>query len=226
MSRNISLVLASTLIVSITTPVAAFGAFNQSCDILSWNPSYPGQITPGGAVQVVSTIDIACAQWRTFYSARLDLVDRTSGRILSTGTFQIGWLPNVTKTVSNNATAPMSVGEWKLQLNLYIFEEASLVTTFKNAFSISVADPVAPAQQQAENATTSTARSQLTTTQMAQPLQTNSIPATASTSSLSYIEVALALVALIGVSVLLVAKRLRSSGAESKPPDVVKRSDE
>jgi len=225
MSRNIPLVLASTLIVLITTPVAAFGAFNQSCDILSWNPSYPGQITAGGAVQVVSTIDIACAQWRTFYSARLDLVDRSSNdRILSTSTFQIGWLPNVTEIVSNNATAPASAGVWKLQLNLYIFEEASLVTTFKNALSINVADPVAPTQQpQAEN-TTTTAMLQPTSTQMA-PLQTNSMPNVASTSDSWYISVVLALAALIGVSVLLAAKRLRSSTPEPKP-DTAKHQDE
>ena len=225
MSRNFSIVFASALIFLITTPVAAFAAYNQSCTILSWNPNYPAQTAPGGAVQVVSTIDIACAQWRTFYSARLDLVDRSSNdRILSTSTFQIGWLPNVTETVSNNATAPASAGVWKLQLNLYIFEEASLVTTFKNALSINVADPVAPTQQpQAEN-TTTTAMLQPISTQMA-PLQTNSMATAASTSDIWYISVVLALAALIGVSVLLAAKRLRSSTPEPKP-DTAEREDE
>jgi len=98
---------------------------------------------------VTSTINVACAQWRTYYSARVGLIDRTSGRLFSTSSFQIGWQPDVVATISNAATAPQTVGEWQLQLNLYIFEEGGMVgSPFKDAFNVNVVETNSTTQQQ------------------------------------------------------------------------------
>ena len=86
-------------------------------------------------------------------------MDRRSQRLFSTSTFQIGWQPNVTTTVSNGAIAPQSNGPWALQLNLYIFEEAGEVANFNHVFDIQVGNPVVNAQQ-----TTSTGSATLATT--------------------------------------------------------------
>lgn len=131
----------STLLLTLLSPSAAYAADAQPCQLLDWSPNYPNQVIPGETMQVTSSINVACAQWRTYYSARVDLVNRSSGRLLSTSTFQIGWHPDVNATISNAATAPQTAGEWKLQLNLYIFEEGGMVgSPFKATFNIKVAD--------------------------------------------------------------------------------------
>ena len=206
-----AIALAIILSLFLLTPVV-FGADNQSCNLLSWNPNYPSQVDPGEAIQVRTTVDVACAQWRTFYSARVDLVDRSSGRLFSTSTFQIGWLPNVTATISNVATAPQSHGLWKLQLNLYIFEEAGLVSLFKLPFEITVGTANNSTQ---ETSTTTAATSVAAAPQSAANEQPLAITTTAggspteSTSAIPYIVIGILAVTLVG-SVLLIMKGRRS----------------
>ena len=129
-------------------PSGVYATDLQPCQVISWSPNYPNQVSPGQAIQITTTINVACVQWRTYYSARVDLVDRSTNQLYSTSTFQIGWQPDVNATISNAATAPQTPGEWKLQLNLYIFEEGSMDgNPFKDAFNINVANGNSTTQQ-------------------------------------------------------------------------------
>lgn len=107
-------------------------AQSQACQVLSFNPNYPQTASPGQTILVSTTIIVSCGQWRTYYTARVDLVDRQTSYLLSTSAFNIGEKSNVNVTVSNSAAVPQMNGTWRLNLNLYIFEEASMVTSSKD----------------------------------------------------------------------------------------------
>ena len=212
MSRAIMLCIVafSLALLAVFVPNVAFAGYNQSCTILSWDPSYPAQVTPAQAVEVTTTIDVSCAQWRTYYSARLDLVDPQSGRLLSTSTFQIGFQPNVTATVSNAATAPQTAEVWPLQLNLYIFEEGGLVGSFKHPLSI-VVSSMNEATQQTTTVSSPTAQSPATTQQSVM-LQTNAIQSTTSSAGDATVYFALAVVVALLIAVFVIFQTRRQRG--------------
>src|SRR5574340_690232 len=108
--RLILLSFLVLLAVSVPSISISSEAYNQSCQVNNFNPTFPNSVAPGQTVQITTTIVVNCAQWRTYYSARVDLLDHHSQRIFSTSTFQIGWKPNVTAIVSNAAVAPQSSG--------------------------------------------------------------------------------------------------------------------
>ena len=139
------------------------------------------------------------------------MVDHTSGLILSTSYLDIGWRPTYTTTVLSNATAPNTNGPWRLALNLYIFEEASMVTSSKNHFvdltvgTNSVGQPVAATSAQS-NATIA-ANTQI-------PSQTQTIPYLASgvnsTPIWPYAIAAMITVIVLAAGILLVEDRRKT----------------
>lgn len=202
-SKLMLLSLLAFLAISVPSISISSEAYNQSCQISLFDPTFPSSVVPGQTVQVNTTIDVQCAQWRTYYSARVDLLDRRSQRLFSTSTFQIGWQPNVTTTVSNGAIAPQSNGPWALQLNLYIFEEAGEVANFNHVFYIQVGNPVVNAQQ-----TISTGSATLATTATSQTsLPLENIPSTSNASTglgdQFYILIALAVAAVLCAALIL-----------------------
>jgi len=195
-------------------PSPSYAADVQPCQINSWSPNYPSQVSPGQTVQVTSTINVACSQWRTFYTARVDLVNKVTGQWYSTSEFQIGWQPDVNATISNSATAPQTAGRWPLEFNLYIFEEGSQDgNTLHDTLNINVADSNT-SQQNAISETNSTS---------AAPAALPQAPATNATSITSqntaeaiaanppsvtaYVAVALAIAAIVGLAVLLLNRK-------------------
>ncbi len=206
-SKLMILSLLTFLAISVPSISISSEAYNQSCQISFFDPTFPSSVGPGQTVQVNTTIGVQCAQWRTYYSARVDLLDRRTQRLFSTSTFQIGWQPNVTTTVSNGAVAPQSNGPWALQLNLYIFEEAGEVANFNHVFNIQVGNPVANVQQ-----TTPTTLATTATSQTSLPLE--NIPATSNASSglgeQFYILIALTVAAVL-CAVLILATRKRAT---------------
>jgi len=186
----------------------------QPCQINSWSPSYPSQVNPGQTIHITSTLNVACGQWRTYYTARVDLVNRVTGQWYSTTEFQIGWQPDVNATITNSATAPQTAGPWQVQYNLYIFEEGSQDgNTLHDTLNINVADSNT-SQQNAISETNSTS---------AAPAALPQAPATNATSITSqntaeaiaanppsvtaYVAVALAIAAIVGLAVLLLNRK-------------------
>jgi hypothetical protein len=140
----------------------------------------------------------------------LDLVDPQSGRLFSTSTFQIGFQPNVTATVSNAATAPQTAEVWPLQLNLYIFEEAGLVSSFKYPLSI-VVSSMNEATQQTTTVSSQTAQSPATTQQSVM-LETNAIQSTTSSVGDGTIYRVLAVVVALLIAVFVIFQTRRQRG--------------
>jgi hypothetical protein len=201
------LILLSLLVLlTISVPLVSMSseAFNQSCQVSIFDPTFPSGVVEGQNIQVATTIGVQCAQWRTYYSARVDLLDRRSQHFFSTSLFQIGWNPNVTATVSNAAIAPQSNGPWALQLNLYIFEEGGEVANFSHVFDIPVGNAIANAQQTTSSAST-THEMTASTNQTSVPLET--IPANTTTSSgvaeQFYILIALAIATTLCTAIIL-----------------------
>jgi hypothetical protein len=206
----------SILALMLLIPSAAYATDIQPCQINSWSPNYPNQVSPGQTIQVTSTINVACGQWRTFYTARVDLVNRATGQLYSTSEFQIGWQPDMNATITNPATAPQTAGEWKLQFNLYIFEEGSQDgNPFHNTFNVNVGgtNTATTAQQNVTTVAPAAVQQQLvsntTSVNSAMPQAPPVASSVDSSSRLSvdapFISIVLACVALVGLA--LVATR-------------------
>lgn len=156
---------------------------------------------------------MACNQWRTFYTARVDLVNKVTGQWYSTSEFQIGWQPDVNATITNSATAPQTVGQWPLEFNLYIFEEGSQDgNTFHNAFNINVNGSNAIQQ----NATSEANSTSVAAAPMPQaPANATSIASQSTAEAIAanppsvtaYIAVALAIAAIVGLAVLALNRK-------------------
>ena len=132
-SLGTKLLVGTLLLLILTTFASSFAsAQSTACQVVQFNPSFPSSVNPGQLVQVNTTLTLSCGQWRTYYTGRLDLEDRASERILSTAYLNIGQLAVYTTTITNQGTAPQMNGSWNLVLNLYIFEEGSMVTSSLN----------------------------------------------------------------------------------------------
>jgi hypothetical protein len=216
MSRASSIwtVAFSLVLLAVFVPNFALAGYNQSCTVLEWDPNYPAQVNPTQTVDVTTTIDVSCAQWRTYYSARVDLVDPVSGSLFSTSTFQIGFQPNVTATVSNAAIAPQAAEVWGLQLNLYIFEEGGMVASFKHPISILVGNMNESTQQSTSTSSPSIAQS-AATTQESVILETNSAPGTSPSTATGTIYIGLAVVLAFLIVVFTILQTRRSRGSEA-----------
>ena len=200
------LILLSILVLlAISVPSISLSseASNQACQVSIFDPRFPSNVVAGQTIQVTTTIGVQCAQWRTFYSARVDLMDQRSQHLFSTSIFQIGWNPNVTATVSNAAIAPQSSGPWALLLKLYIFEEAGEVANFSHVFDIPVGNAISNAQQ-TTSADSITLETTTSTSQTSVPMET--IPTTSTTSAglgeQFYILIALAIAAVLCAAVI------------------------
>jgi len=199
------LILLSILVLlAISVPSISLSseASNQACQVSIFDPRFPSNVVAGQTIQVTTTIGVQCAQWRTFYSARVDLMDQRSQHLFSTSIFQIGWNPNVTATVSNAAIAPQSSGPWALLLKLYIFEEAGEVANFSHVFDIPVGNAISNAQQ-TTSADSITLETTTSTSQTSVPMET--IPTSTTSASLDeqfYILIALAIAAVLCAAVI------------------------
>jgi len=199
------LILLSILVLlAISVPSISLSseASNRACQVSIFDPRFPSNVVAGQTIQVTTTIGVQCAQWRTFYSARVDLMDQRSQHLFSTSIFQIGWNPNVTATVSNAAIAPQSSGPWALLLKLYIFEEAGEVANFSHVFDIPVGNAISNAQQ-TTSADSITLETTTSTSQTSVPMET--IPTSTTSASLDeqfYILIALAIAAVLCAAVI------------------------
>lgn len=117
------------LVTVATPPIAIHEVYADRCNVAELNMDYPATSSPGQSIAVNTNMLILCAQWRTYYTGRVDLVDLQTKSILSSSPFDIGWRPSVTATVSNVATAPSNDGPWRLELIVYLFEDGGMVAS-------------------------------------------------------------------------------------------------
>ena len=67
----------------------------------------------------------SCVEWppyATAYSLRVDLTDVSTGFVLSSTTYQVGFAQTLIDQVFlNNAIAPKTPGDWLLSVDVYIW---------------------------------------------------------------------------------------------------------
>ncbi len=195
-------------IAAVLAPLSMAGweVYAQPCQILQFDANYPPSVAPGKTFQVTSTISLACYQYRTYYEGRVDIVDPASNTLLSTSTFDIGWKPNVTATVSNSATAPQTQGSWNLRLILYIFESGGIVQSSNRHVKIQVgAQSVTTTEQSTSTVSTTSSGISTTSSQTTSPTATASETTTATTTAAPPAGTGGALAALTQNSLLIIA---------------------
>jgi hypothetical protein len=95
------------------------------CLIQSINYDFPSSITVGQHITVKTHITATCVQWppyATAYSIRVDLTDVSTGFVLSTTTYQVGYAQTyIDQVFLNTANGANSAGTWALRIDVYIW---------------------------------------------------------------------------------------------------------
>jgi len=95
------------------------------CLVQSVNYDFPNSVTPGQQVIVKTHIKATCVIWPpylTAYSMRVDLTDISTGYVLSTRAYMVGYAQSyIDQVFLNTGTAPNSVGTWQLRVDVYIW---------------------------------------------------------------------------------------------------------
>jgi len=129
------------------------------CSIIINSLRYPNSVPAGQSVQVLTTVTSSCYP-STPYAIRVDLLDGTTLRTLSSATIPYNSTsPSfVTYPVVNEVTAPSSSGPWVLQLQAYVVGVLSgqVVTSTSDQFNINVT-PYTPPSTTTATTTTTTA---------------------------------------------------------------------
>jgi hypothetical protein len=98
------------------------------CLVQSVNYDFPSSVTLGEQIIVKTHITATCVEWPpyfTAYSIRVDLTDRSTGYVLSTTTYQVGYAQTyIDQVFLNAATAPNSPGTWQLRVDIYIWGQS------------------------------------------------------------------------------------------------------
>lgn len=213
-SPKIILFCCFFVLVIVAAPlIAIHEVYAERCNVAELNMDYPTSSNQGQPIAVSTRMLIQCAQWRTYYTGRADLVDLQSNSILSSSPFDIGWRPIVNASVSNTATTPGYDGAWRLELIVYIFEDGSMVASpTERTIAIQVGASNTSAQQTTP-AVPTTALGTTTTSEAAVTYEANTGTPTASPLIIDpgYIAAGTLLVAAIAVAVTILIARKRNA---------------
>jgi hypothetical protein len=95
------------------------------CLVQSVNYDFPSSVTVAQQITVKTHITASCVQWppyATAYSIRVDLTNISTGFVLSTTTYQVGYAQTyIDQVFFNTAIAPNSAGTWSLRIDVYIW---------------------------------------------------------------------------------------------------------
>jgi hypothetical protein len=98
------------------------------CQVQSVTYNFPSSVAVGQQITVNTHVTATCVQWPPFwteYSIRADLTDVSTGFVLSTTTYQVGFAQTyIDQVFLNTATAPNSAGNWSLRLDVYIWGQS------------------------------------------------------------------------------------------------------
>ena len=120
LSRIVYCALAFSFILIISLSQSSVAA--ARCQISSVSPSLPTQAMPNQQIESSTSVAGSCvSDGEDYYSVRVDLVDSSSGAIISSNSTAIGYnAENFTVTVGNSATTPSYNGTWHLYVNVYV----------------------------------------------------------------------------------------------------------
>jgi hypothetical protein len=126
------------------------------CHITNLRIDHSNSVPAGLTLQVTSTVTASCDPY-AFYLVRVDLVDASTSKILST--MSNPYYPtssSFTTTLVNEASARMVTGSWALKVEAYVINSASgqVVASTSQLFTVNVA-PHSPPSTTVVTATTS-----------------------------------------------------------------------
>ncbi len=112
------------------------------CQITNVSYNYPGLVMPGQKFSVSTTVTGSCAAGDDYnYSVRADVIDRNSGKIISSSRSRIlGYnTSNFIVTVPDSVTAPaLATAAWNIEVAVAVFHTAT--TGLQDSTSMSVRD--------------------------------------------------------------------------------------
>jgi hypothetical protein len=95
------------------------------CLVQSINYDFPSSVTVGEEITVQTHLTASCVQWPPYpsdYSIRVDLTNILTGFVLSTTTYQVGYMQTfIDQVFINTGVAPTSPGIWSLRVDVYIW---------------------------------------------------------------------------------------------------------
>ena len=96
--------------------------------VQSVNYDFPSSVTLGQQITVKTHVTATCVQWPPYfteYSIRVDLTDISTGFVLSTTTYQVGYAQTyIDQVFLNTGTAPNAPGTWSLRVDVYIWGQS------------------------------------------------------------------------------------------------------
>jgi hypothetical protein len=112
--------IAATLLVAISSHVA----IASLCQAVTVSSTYPHQESPGGQVQVSTTVSGSCtSDGEDYFSVRVDLSDGTTKALLSANSAKIGYSANnFSVTIQNAAVAPSTNQTWPVEIDTYLIQ--------------------------------------------------------------------------------------------------------
>ena len=113
-----------------------------SCQMQITNVDFPIAVGVGEKLNVKTALTVTCTSSIDIVSGRIDLVDQTSGGILSARSFDVGVIyeqkRTVNVTVTNGATSPSAPTLWNLRVDILLFHGTNVVETATQSFQIQV----------------------------------------------------------------------------------------
>jgi len=98
------------------------------CLVQNVNYDFPSSVTLGQQITVETHITATCVQWPPYwteYSIRVDLTNISTGFVLSTTTYQVGYAQTyIDQVFLNTATAPNAPATWSLRIDAYIWGQS------------------------------------------------------------------------------------------------------
>lgn len=131
-SRNTIILLALACIVTFySAPMVQ--SQSSGCYFTAMNLYGPPSVQEGQKLEIHILFSLTCPGAGN-YTVRSDLVDGSTGTILSTVKANYAILGPFASVLTNSVSAPMATGWWSLQMNLYVLDPNGV--------------PVAPQSQQ------------------------------------------------------------------------------
>ena len=122
LSCRIFLLLGVFALLTVSLPSATA---MPPCIVQSVNYEFPSSVTPGQQITVSTHLDAIFVVWPpylTAYSIRVDLTDISTGYVLSTTAYMVGYAQSyIDQVFLNTGTAPGSAGTWQLRVDVYIW---------------------------------------------------------------------------------------------------------
>ena len=116
-----------TLLAIFALLVMSFPAASAQppCLVQNVNYDFPSWVAAGQQITVETHLTMSCVQWPPYltdYSIRVDLTDLSTGFVLSTTTYQVGYAQSfIDQVFLNTGTASNSTSTWSLRVDVYVW---------------------------------------------------------------------------------------------------------